>query len=240
MTAPVELSVVFPAYNEEKNIRESLRRVTAYLSLKKYAWEILVSNDGSTDHTSAVVEDFMRSHSGCTIRHLRSDPNHGKGYAVRQGVLASAGRVVLLTDADLSTPIKEVDKLMAALEGGADVAIGSRAVREKDCDVRQSFKRYFAGRVFNIFVKGLLPDIHDSQCGFKCFKKEVARKLFAEQKLDGFSFDVEVLYLARRHGLKIAEVPVMWSEGAQSKVRLVQDSLRMLKDLFQIKKLHAS
>ncbi len=241
MTPPaVELSVVFPAFNEERNIAESLRRVSAFLSLKNYPWEILVSNDGSTDRTSQAVEDFTRAHPAYPIRHLRSAPNHGKGYAVRQGVLAASGRHVLLTDADLSAPIKEVDKLMAALANGADIAIGSRAVRAKDCDVRQSFRRYFAGRVFNVFVRSLLPGIGDSQCGFKCLKSAAAKKLFSEQKLDGFSFDVEILYLARRHGLRISEVPVMWSEGPESKVKLVSDSLRMLKDLFLIKKLHAN
>ena len=145
----------------------------------------------------------------------------------------------MVTDADLSAPIKEVDKLLAALEKGADVAIGSRAARAPGCDVRQSFKRHVSGRIFNWIVRRLvLPDIRDSQCGFKCFRRAAADSLFAKQELDGFSFDVEVLYLARKAGLKISEVPVMWSQGADSRVSLIRDSIRMVRDLFKIKKLH--
>jgi dolichyl-phosphate beta-glucosyltransferase len=233
------LSVVIPVLNEERAIAEALRRVAAYLSLKNYRWEILVSNDGSTDRTRRIVEAFAQSRPSCPVRLLNSTPNHGKGFAARQGVQASAGRFILLTDADLSSPIKEVDKLMAALERGADVAIGSRALRAKGCDVRQSPKRWLAGRVFNALVRlAVLPGIRDSQCGFKLFTDEAAKKLFSVQKLDGFSFDVEVLYLARRLGLRIAEVPVMWSEGRDSKVRLLRDSAQMARDLFRIKRLH--
>lgn len=233
------LSVVIPVFNEEKNIRQTLCRITAYLCLKDQSWEALVSNDGSTDGTDLEVERFISEHPGISVRLLKSEPNHGKGFAARQGVMAALGRYVLLTDADLSAPIKEIDKLLAALENGADLAIGSRALRAKDCDVRQSLKRHISGRVFNAFVRALvLPGIHDSQCGFKCFTNQAAKKLFSEQKLDGFCFDVEILYLARRAGLRVVEVPVMWSEGRESKIRLARDSARMLKDLFLIRRFH--
>ena len=233
------LSVVIPVFNEEKSIGEALRRITAYLSLKGQSWEVLVSNDGSTDGTAEAVERFASENPQHSVRLVTSSPNHGKGFAARQGVLAASGRYVLLTDADLSAPIKESDKLIRALEAGSDVAIGSRALRSKGCDVRQSFKRRFSGRVFNLLVRALvLPDVMDSQCGFKCFTKEAAQRLFSQMKLDGFCFDVEVLYLAKRAGLKVAEVPVMWSEGRDSKIRLVHDSAVMAGDLLKIKKLH--
>jgi len=242
MTTPsggLALSVVIPVFNEEKNIGETLRRLTAFLSLKGSSWEVLVSNDGSTDGTAEAVRRFASENPQQVIRLVSSSPNHGKGFAARQGVLAASGRYVLLTDADLSAPIKESDKLIRALEEGADIAIGSRGVRAKDCDVRQSLKRRFSGRVFNRLVRAfVLPDVRDSQCGFKCFRRETGQKLFSGQKLDGFCFDVEVLYLAKRAGLKVVEVPVMWSEGKESKIRLLHDSIAMTKDLLRIKKLH--
>ena len=243
MTLPsgaVQLSVVIPVYNEERNIRETLRRLEAFFAVKGTVWEVLVVSDGSKDRTVEIVEDVRKSKPGLPLQLIRSDRNHGKGFTSRQGILQSRGRYVLLTDADLSSPIKESDHLIAELETGADVAIGSRALRKKDCDVRQSLKRRISGRIFNFFVQLLvLPGIHDSQCGFKCFTREAAQKLFSAQKLDGFSFDVEVLYLARRFGYKIAEVPMMWSQGADSRVSLFRDSILMLKDLFKIKKMHA-
>ena len=237
----IELSVVIPVYNEERSIRETLRRIEAFFSLKGIAWEVLVVSDGSRDRTVEIVEDVRRSKPALPLKLIRSDTNHGKGFTARRGMLEARGRCVLLTDADLSAPIKESDLLVAALQKGTDVAIGSRAVRDKDCDVRQSFKRHVSGRIFNFFVQLLvLPGIRDSQCGFKCFTREAAQKLFSAQKLDGFSFDVEVLYLARKFGYKIAEVPVMWSQGADSRVSLLRDPLIMVKDLFKIKKLHAN
>ncbi len=242
MTPPVgglALSIVIPVFNEERNIAETLRRIAAYFSLRNLSWEVLVSDDGSTDGTGEAVRKFASENPRHLIRLVSSSPNHGKGFAARRGMLAASGRFVLFSDADLSAPIKEADKLIKALENGADVSIGSRGVRAKDCDVQQSLKRRFSGRVFNLFVRAfVLPDVHDSQCGFKCFTREAVQKLFPQQKLDGFCFDVEVLYLAKRAGLKVVEVPVMWSEGKDSKIRLVRDSIRMVKDMLLIKKLH--
>lgn len=239
--SPIQLSVVIPAYNEEKNIRETLRRIEAFFSLKGIAWEVCVVSDGSTDKTAQIAEEIQRTRPKLPLRFFHSGTNHGKGHASRSGVLEARGERVLLTDMDLSAPIKEADRLIAALEKGPQVAIGSRAVREKDCDVRQSLKRRVSGRIFNFFVQWLvLPGIRDSQCGFKCFTREAAQKIFSTQKLDGFSFDVEILYLARKFGYQIAEVPVMWSQGADSRVSLFRDSIRMLKDLLKIKKLHTN
>ena len=233
------LSVVVPLYNEEKNIKETARRVGAYLSLMNEPWELILVNDGSTDRTGQILREMTSPPGQSSLKPLHETVNHGKGFACRQGVKQARGRYVLLTDADLSSPIKEVDKLIAALEKGAQVACGSRALRAKDCDVQQSFKRQVSGRIFNFFVQSLvLPGVLDSQCGFKCFTREAAQKLFSTQKLDGFSFDVEVLYLARKFGYKIAEVPVMWSQAPESHVSLFRDATRMLKDLFKIKELH--
>ncbi len=233
------LTVVIPIYNEEKHILGTLSRLEAYRTVKGQSWEILVANDGSTDGTAALVEDFIRAKNLPHIRLLSSEKNRGKGAAARMGMTAASAEYVLMTDVDLSTPIKEVDKLVNELDRGADVAIGSRAVKARGCDVRQSFKRALSGRIFNFFVQLLvLRGIGDTQCGFKCFRRAAAADLFAAQKIDGFSFDVEVLYLARKRGYKIAEVPVMWSQGLHSKVDLFRDSIRMMGDLFRIKSFH--
>ena len=236
----LHLSVVVPVYNEEKKITETVRRISIYLSLKLVPCELIVVNDGSKDRTREMMGHLMQEiNHPSFLKFIDYEKNRGKGHACRQGMLASRGRYVLLTDADLSSPIKESEKLVAALEKGADVAIGSRAIRAKDCDVQQSLKRRISGRIFNGIVQTLvLPGIHDSQCGFKCFKRQSAQKLFGAKKLDGFSFDVEVLYLARKFGHKIAEVPVMWKQGQDSRVSFLRDSLRMVGDLFKIKKLH--
>lgn len=239
MSHEIILSVVIPVYNEETNIPEALRRIAAYLGLKKFAGEVLVVNDGSGDRTQDFVLKYIREHPEQSVSALGFNPNHGKGFAVRQGMLTAKGRYVLMCDVDMSSPIKEADKLIAAIDRGADVAIGSRALRAPGCDVRQSFKRRLAGWIFNLFVRALaLPGIYDSQCGFKCFTNEAAKKIFSTQKLDGFAFDVEALMLARRFGYKIAEVPVMWSQGKNSKVKLLRDPILMLGDLLKLKRLH--
>ncbi len=234
-----QLSIVMPVFNEEKRIVESLRRIHAYLSLKKLDWELLIVNDGSSDDTNRLISDWMSRHLEVRVRLMSSAQNRGKGYAVRSGMLAAKGERVLLTDADLSAPIKEMDKLLTVLDQGFDVAVGSRAVREKGCDVQQTLRRRIAGRVFNFFVQALvLRGIGDTQCGFKCFTREAAQKLFPLQTIYGFAFDVEILYLAKRQSLRIAEVPVMWCEGRESKIRLFRDSAVMLGELFRIKKNH--
>lgn len=231
------LSIVLPVFNEERAIGEALRRIRAFLTLKGWNAEILVASDGSTDATDRIVaEEAARD---ARVRLISAPENRGKGAAARRGALAARGRRILLTDCDLSAPIKEIDKLLAAVERGADVAIGSRAVCSPGADVRQSPKRRLAGRVFNFFVTMLVVrGFRDTQCGFKLFTREAAAQLFSRQKLDGFAFDVELLYLARRQGLRIAEVPVMWGEGPDTKIRLVRDSTRMLGDLIRIPRLH--
>ncbi len=227
-----------PVYNEEKIVQESMRRVSAFMALKNYRWELIISSDGSTDKTDSLVHSFIEAHPQNPIHLLTAEKNKGKGAAARRGVGTAIGRHILITDADLSAPIKEVDKLIHALEEGYDIAIGSRR-SEPGCDVQQSFKRRLAGRVYNIFVQTLaLRGFLDTQCGFKCFKCEAAKTIFRKQKLDGFSFDVEILYLAKKEGFKIKEVPVMWRQGQDSHVRLVRDAVHMVKDLFVLRKIH--
>ncbi len=234
---PVYLSVAVPAYNEEKNILNCLNRIKAFLSHQQYNWEIVVSSDGSQDNTDRLVAEWIAKEKESRVRILRSEKNIGKGATSRRAILDCQGKFILLTDVNLSSPIKEVDKLLAKLESGFQVAIGSLALRGKGTDVQQSLKRTLSGRIFNFFVKRLvISDFMDTQCGFKAFSREAARTLFSKMTLEGFSFDVEILYLAKINSYKTAEVPVMWKQAEGSKVSLVRDSIRMFKDLFYLKK----
>lgn len=229
-------SVVIPVYNEEKAILETMRRVRAFLELKNISWECVISDDGSTDRTRELAQNQIHSGEYKNFSVVSAEKNQGKGAAARRGMLAAKGDFILLTDADLSSPMKESDKLVAALNDGFDIAIGSRALRSPGADVQQTFKRRISGRIFNILVQLiLLRGIHDTQCGFKCFKAKAAKELFSAQKLAGFSFDVEILWRAQKHGYKIKEVPVMWRQGADSKVRLFRDSFRMVRDLIRLR-----
>jgi dolichyl-phosphate beta-glucosyltransferase len=232
----MDISIVIPVYNEEKLIAECIRRVEAFLSLKSWSWEIIVSSDGSSDQTDSVVAELAKQRPQGQLKLLTADKNTGKGMAVRRGMLEAQGKFVLMTDVDLSAPVKEMDKLLASFDQGYDIAIGSRAVRAPGCDVQQSFKRWLSGRIFNLFVQALvIGGFKDTQCGFKCFKQKAARDIFSSQKLNGFSFDVEVLLLAKKKGFKIKEVPVMWKEAKASKVKLVHDSARMLRELLWLR-----
>jgi dolichyl-phosphate beta-glucosyltransferase len=213
---PPALSVVVPAYNEALRLPATLARVKEHLGRQGVPYEIVVVDDGSTDATSEIARA-----GGERVRVLRHEPNRGKGHAVRRGMLAATGERRLLTDADLSTPIEELAKLQAALDGGYDVAIGSRAIAGARIEVHQPAYREAMGRLFNRLVQILLlPGLHDTQCGFKLFSARAAEASFAAATLDGFSFDVEALYLARLRGLRIAEVPVTWRNDAATRVGL--------------------
>ncbi len=235
---PIYLSVVMPVYNDENLIAESIRKVEAFMVLKEWEWELIISNDGSTDGTKDIIEEIISRRSDKRVRLVSLDKNMKKGAAVRQGVLASKGEFVLVTDTDLSSPIKEVDKLLTYLENGCQIAIGSRysrpAVRGL---VKQSFKRQLSGKIFNCLVRGIaLKGFSDTQCGFKCFEGQTARKLFQDQKIDGFCYDVEILCLAKKARLAIKEVPVMWRQADDTHVRLFDDSLTMIRDLWTLRK----
>lgn len=218
MTAPA-LSLVIPAYNEEKRLPVSLARIADWIGSRTPAIpvEVLVVDDGSTDRTAAVAEKTAAG-LGLTARVVRFPENRGKGAAVRAGVLESAGEHVLVTDADLSTPIEEVDKLLAA---GAPVAIGSRGVDATLVKQRQPLFRVASGKIFNLLVRVLaVSGIRDTQCGFKLFRKDAAREVFSRATVDRFAFDVEALLLARRLGYAIAEVPVLWFNSPDTRVGL--------------------
>lgn len=231
---PPHLSVVVPAYNERARIGASLARILEYFDAQPYAYELLVVDDGSTDGTRELVTEAAGGRPN--VRVLDYGENRGKGHAVRHGMLNAAGNFVLFSDADLSTPVEEVEKLLAALQRGSDIAIGSRDVADSKLTVHQSWLREMGGKTFNRCVQMLaVPGIHDTQCGFKLFTQAAARNVFSRCRVDNFSFDVEALYLGRLLGYSIAEVGVAWEHREGSKVRLVRDSLRMLRTLFRIR-----
>jgi glycosyltransferase involved in cell wall biosynthesis len=230
---PPQVSIVVPAYNEAVRIGESIRKIEAFLKKMPWKAEVIVVDDGSKDDTADVV-------SGMTfpgLRVIRNNPNRGKGFAVRTGVLDSLGEYVLFTDADLSAPIDELEKLLkAAQEQRADVVIGSRAVDRSYIEIHQSRGRELGGIVFNLMVKTILGlRIHDTQCGFKLFKRSKAIPVFEKMTITGFGFDPELLFLAKRARLKILELPVRWSHAEGSKIRFATDSVRMFSDLLRIR-----
>jgi len=232
-----ELSIVIPAYNEEKRLPRALAQISEYFTDQGKApgaVEILVVDDGSTDATAAVAEEWSRRIPGLHV--LSNGQNRGKGYSVRHGMLEARGRIALFTDADLSSPIEELPKLLAAISAGNEVAIGSRALDRSLIETHQSPYREFAGIVFNGFVRlftGLR--FHDTQCGFKAFVVEPSRVVFQQQRIERFGFDPEVLFLAKRHGLRSAEIPVRWAHDPATKVHVVRDSLLMFGDLIYIR-----
>lgn len=228
------LSVIIPAYNEESRLGPTLERLAAYLTAASRKFEIIVVDDGSSDNTSATVKKIGAVLS--CIRLIHYDINRGKGYAIRTGVLSSLGDLILISDADLSTPIEEFEKLDLYLKKGFDIAIGSRGLDDSDIKVRQPWYRERMGKTFNAFVQLLIfSGIQDTQCGFKLFKGEVARNLFKRSHIDGFGFDVEILFSAKNAGYSIKEVPVIWLNSPLSRVRLVADPLSMFLDLIRIR-----
>jgi dolichyl-phosphate beta-glucosyltransferase len=229
-----DLSVVVPAYNEEARLTVTLPAMLDYLERAGKSAEILVVDDGSADATARIAESF----AGRGVRTLRLSRNTGKGAALRAGVLASSGERVLLTDADLSTPISELEKLEPHLDT-ADLVFGSRAVRGARIDHPQPRFRQFMGKTFNLMIRTLVAGgIHDTQCGFKLLDGRAARAVFADLLLDGFAYDVELLWLARRRGLRVVEVGVVWNHSPDSKVHLLTDSARMALDILRIRLLH--
>jgi dolichyl-phosphate beta-glucosyltransferase len=228
------LSVVVPCFNEEQRLPRTIEQVERYLDGKSAPYELILVDDGSADGTRRVMDAAAKAHGAVRIEALPH--NRGKGRALAIGVTAAKGDEILLTDADLSTPIEELDKLQAALDRGAGIAIGSRALRGSRVEVSQPIYRVLMGKAFNLVVQAvLLPGIWDTQCGFKLFRADVAHKVFAGLITDGFGYDPEVLYRARRQGVKIAEVPVVWRNSAPTKVSAIRSSLDMLKHVFRIR-----
>lgn len=231
------LSIVIPAYNEERRLPQTLSRIVEYVRQRKLSCEIIVVDDGSSDATSDVAIATARSLSFAPFRVLRYQPNMGKGYAVNRGVLSSNGHFVLFTDADLSTPIEELDKLLKPLLNGyCDIAIASRALFGSELPIRQPLFRELMGRAFNVVVQALLlPGIRDTQCGFKCFAAKAAQDIFIRQRTFGFAFDVEILYIARKLGYRIVELPVRWCHSPETKVKVLKHGLWMLLSVFQMR-----
>jgi glycosyltransferase involved in cell wall biosynthesis len=230
---PIELSIIVPSYNEELRLPASLDRIAAYVAESGRSTEMLVVDDGSKDNTAAVAAAYADRIAN--LRVLKNGENRGKGYSVRHGMLEAKGALVLFTDADLSAPIEEAEKLLVAM-GEYDVAIGSRAMDRSLIKVHESVFREFAGIIFNKIVRIVLrlPFV-DTQCGFKAFRRERCRIIFEQQRIERFGFDPELLYLARHHGLKSVEIPVRWSHSPATKINMMRDSIQMFVDVFTIR-----
>ena len=226
------LSVIIPAYNEERGVRGTLRLLSEYLAAREWQWEVRVVDDGSTDGTRQIVEEFSRSEPRVV---LQAEPHRGKGGAVRAGMLASRAAYRFMCDADLSMPVREIDRFMPPAFD-TDVAIGSRegiGARR----VGEPLFRHVAGRVFNSLVRfSTIRDIQDTQCGFKMFSAAAAETIFPRVTVEGWAFDIEVLYLARLHKLRVREIPIEWHFRADSRLRMGRDSITMLREVMRVRR----
>ena len=238
LLAPAEagtptVSIVIPAFNEAGRIAETIRKIEAFVRRSPYLTEIIVVDDGSRDDTSEIVAQLQTK----GLRLIRNKENHGKGHTVRQGVRSASGKYVLFTDADLSAPIEELNKLLdVATSEGADIVIGSRNLDRRCIEKHQSRLRELGGMFFNLMVRWFLGlSLRDTQCGFKLFHREKSRRIFEKQTTPGFGFDPELLFLAKRYGLKIRETPVRWSHAEGSKVKFLRHGIHMFFDLIRIR-----
>jgi dolichyl-phosphate beta-glucosyltransferase len=233
----ITLSVVLPAYNEQDRLLPYLTSIIDYLSQRGDPYEVLVVDDGSRDETAQRIAQFARE--APTVRLIRLPANRGKGAAVRAGMLAAQGTLRLMADADGATPIQEIERLEHALAEGADLAIGSRFLgsRDRRYRVQARWHRTVLGNFFNQVAQRLgLEGITDTQCGFKLFRKRVAEDLFSVAQIDGYGFDLELLYVARRRDYRIAEVPINWTDQPGSKVRVIRDGLQLCRDLLAVRR----
>jgi len=225
------LSIIIPAHNEESRLPQTLEQVFAFLGQQSYESEVLVVENGSTDRTLELAHEYQRQHN--TLRVIRED-GRGKGLAVHRGMFEARGQYRLMCDADLSMPVDEINKFLPPALGDYDIAIASReahgAVR-----YNEPFYRHIGGRGINLIIRALiLPGLNDTQCGFKCFRAQVAEDLFRHQTLFGWSFDIELLFLAQRHRYRVIEIPIQWYYRSESKVNALQDAMRMIGDIFRI------
>lgn len=227
-------SIIIPAYNESARLGATLDRVLSYVSAQGWNAEVIVVNDGSRDQTADLVRTYAQAHPA--LRLLENPGNRGKGYSVRNGMVNAKGEILLFSDADLASPIEEASQLFAAIESGADVAIGSRWLRPELQVQRQSLLRQFYGRLFNLALRILLGlQFKDTQCGFKAFTRPAAQAIFPQQKIERWGFDPELLYLARRAKLKVKEVPVAWSDQAGTRISPLRDGIRMFGEVLKIR-----
>lgn len=231
---PPTYSIVIPAYNESARIEATLQRVLAYVAERGWDAEVILVNDGSRDDTAQKIQRFAASNP--RLRLLENPGNRGKGYSVRHGMLHSRGEVLLFSDADLSSPIEEAVKLFAAIAEGAEIAIGSRWLQSELQTERQPLYRQFFGRAFNLVLRGMLGlRFKDTQCGFKAFTRRAAQSIFPLQLIERWGFDPELLYLAKRFGFRVAEVPVAWAHSEGTRISPLRDGLRMLGEMLKIR-----
>jgi glycosyltransferase involved in cell wall biosynthesis len=228
------LSIVIPAYNESLRIESALARVLECVESRQWDAEILVVDDGSTDNTAAIIQQWMARHPQL---HLVKNPgNRGKGYSVRNGLLQSAGEIVMFTDADLSAPIEEAERLIEAIDAGADVAIGSRWLDKQKQTVHQPIYRRFFGRCFNWVTRRIIGlPFKDTQCGFKAFRRDAAQTIFRLQTIERWGFDPEILFIARKLKYTIVEVPVTWGHDERSRISYLKDGMKMLEEMAEIR-----
>lgn len=231
---PTTCSIVIPAYNEAARIQATIERVLAHIQRHRWDAEVLVVDDGSSDDTARIVQSHV-TRNPC-LRLLENPGNRGKGYSVRNGMLHASGEVILFTDADLSSPIEEADKLFAVLAAGADVAIGSRWLRVELQTKRQPLHRQLFGRMFNLALRLILGlNYRDTQCGFKAFTRRAAQSIFPLQHIERWGFDPEILYLAHKFGYRVEEVPVQWAHREGTRINPLRDGIRMFFEMLKIR-----
>jgi glycosyltransferase involved in cell wall biosynthesis len=234
MNSGLTYSVVIPAYNESARLGASLGKILSYITAQGWAAEVIVVNDGSSDNTAEIVRRLSQENSG--LRLVENPGNRGKGYSVRHGMLQASGRVVIFSDADLSSPIEEVPKLLQALDDGADIAIGSRWLRAELQTQRQPIHRQLFGRVFNLLLQITLGlQFRDTQCGFKAFRQRAAQEIFTLQRIERWGFDPEILYLARKLRFSVREVPVAWAHSEGTRINPLTDGSRMFWEMLLIR-----
>jgi glycosyltransferase involved in cell wall biosynthesis len=228
------LSIVIPAYNEGARIERTLERVMTCVEQQGWDAEVLVVDDGSTDSTAQIIQRWMEKYPRLHL--IKNEGNRGKGYSVRNGLLQAAGQVVMFTDADLSAPMEEAELLMAAIKDGADVAIGSRWMDKTRQTIHQPLYRRFFGRCFNWVTRTIMGlPFKDTQCGFKAFKRPVAQTIFRLQRIERWGFDPEILFIARKLGYEIREVPVTWGHDERSRMSYLKDGMKMLEEMAVIR-----
>ncbi|HEY6338306.1 MAG TPA: dolichyl-phosphate beta-glucosyltransferase [Candidatus Sulfotelmatobacter sp.] len=227
-------SIVIPAYNESARLGASLEIILSYIAAQGWSAEVIVVNDGSSDDTAEIVRRFAQNNSA--LRLVENPGNRGKGYSVRNGMLQARGKVVIFSDADLSSPIEEAPKLLQALADGADIAIGSRWLRAELQTQRQPFHRQVFGRVFNLLLRIILGlQFKDTQCGFKAFERCAVQKVFPLQRIERWGFDPEILFLARKVGLRVREVPLAWAHSGGTRIHPLTDGSRMFWEMLRIR-----
>ena len=227
-------SIVIPAYNESARLGASLEKVLAYVHGQGWDAEVIVVNDGSRDDTANIIRAFAAKDP--IVKLLENPGNRGKGYSVRNGMLHAQGRLILFSDADLSSPIEEAPKLLSALEAGADIAIGSRWLKAEMQTQRQPLHRQLIGRIFNLMLRVSLGlQYADTQCGFKAFKRAAAQAIFPLQKIERWGFDPEILFLARKMGFRVEEIPVRWGHSGGARINPIIDGARMFQEMLRVR-----